>query len=116
MIDAAFLIGGLLFLPFALILYGLAILFRYNSDHAWQICVLIHIIAWVAQFAGHSVFEHKRPALFDSLIQAFVMAPFFVFLEVLFKMGYNLELQQKIDIATSEQLHTLGYINRWDYV
>jgi uncharacterized membrane protein YGL010W len=37
--------------------------------------------------------EKRAPALFDSLLQAIFIAPFFVWLECLFYMGYRKEFQ-----------------------
>eukprot|EP00959_Pyramimonas_sp_CCMP1952_P418895 8775069-Pyramimonas_sp.AAC.2 len=45
---------------------------------------------------GHAVFERRKPALMDSLVQAFAMAPLFVHMEVLFWMGYRPALQARI--------------------
>ena len=55
----------------------------------WKIALGIHIMAWVLQFIGHGVFEGRAPALLDSLDQAFLTAPLFVFLEVMFFFGYR---------------------------
>jgi len=63
---------------------------------AWQIAVVIQIVCWIAQFLGHGAFEGRAPALFDNLMQALVMAPFFVLLEVLFLLGYRQDFQKKI--------------------
>ena len=42
-----------------------------------------HILSWVFQVGiGHKIFEGRSPALLDSWQQAFVLAPFFVWLEV----------------------------------
>jgi uncharacterized membrane protein YGL010W len=43
----------------------------------------VHVGCWIAQFYGHAVFEKRRPALFDNLFQALLMAPFFVTIEVM---------------------------------
>ncbi|KAG4070618.1 hypothetical protein HA402_013538 [Bradysia odoriphaga] len=63
---------------------------------AWQIAAVVQVVCWVAQFVGHGVYEGRAPALFDNLVQAFVMAPFFVLLEVLFHFGYRPDFQEKI--------------------
>ncbi|ODM95244.1 hypothetical protein Ocin01_11427 [Orchesella cincta] len=63
---------------------------------AWQLAVLIHVVCWIAQFVGHGVFEGRAPALLDNVTQAFVMAPFFVLLEVLFHLGYRKDMQVKL--------------------
>jgi len=36
---------------------------------------------------GHGVFEKKRPALMDSLLQAFLIAPMFVVIDLLEEFG-----------------------------
>jgi len=64
---------------------------------AWAIALAIHIAGWVAQFFGHGHFEGRAPALLDNLVQAFLMAPFFVFLEVLFMFGYRKDFQNKVE-------------------
>ncbi|KAJ6636139.1 2-hydroxy-palmitic acid dioxygenase mpo1, partial [Pseudolycoriella hygida] len=63
---------------------------------AWQIAAVIQVVCWVAQFVGHGVFEGRAPALFDNLVQAVVMAPLFVLLEVLFLLGYRKDFQKTI--------------------
>merc|ERR1711934_176843 len=55
----------------------------------WQAVLGFHIAAWIAQFVGHGVFEGRAPALLDSWDQAFITAPLFVLLEVLFFFGYR---------------------------
>merc|ERR1719201_1755012 len=55
----------------------------------WQAVLAFHVAAWIAQFVGHGVFEGRAPALLDSWDQAFITAPLFVFLEILFAAGYR---------------------------
>ena len=45
-------------------------------------------------FIGHGVFEGRAPALLDSWDQAFITAPLFVILEVLFFFGYRKQFYQ----------------------
>ena len=59
----------------------------------------IHITSWIAQFVGHGVFEGRAPALLDNLVQALFLAPFFVWLEILFKFGYRPELNARLEKA-----------------
>merc|ERR1712241_737228 len=56
--------------------------------------IVFHLVMWVAQFIGHGVFEGRAPALLDSWQQAFITAPLFVVLEVLFFLGYRAEFYQ----------------------
>lgn len=67
----------------------------------------VHITAWLAQFVGHGVFEGRAPALVDNLIQAFFLAPLFVWLEILFYFGYRPELKSRLDKAVEEQIAKL---------
>ena len=68
-----------------------------------KIASFVFLLAWIAQFVGHGVFEGRAPALLDSLVQcecvlsrwnvangdiALVLANFFVFMEGLFMLGY----------------------------
>jgi len=55
----------------------------------WQVLLAYHIIMWIAQFIGHGVFEKRAPALLDSWDQAFITAPLFVLLEIMFYFGYR---------------------------
>ena len=60
--------------------------------------------SWIAQFVGHGVFEGRAPALFDNLVQAFVLAPFFVWMEILFYFGYRPELKSRLDLAVQKEV------------
>ncbi|TVY27729.1 putative endoplasmic reticulum membrane protein, partial [Lachnellula hyalina] len=66
--------------------------------------ISVEICAWVAQFIGHGVYEHRAPALLDNLVQALVLAPFFVFMEGLFKFGYRPELQKRVNEAVEKEI------------
>lgn len=61
------------------------------------IAVAVHIVCWLAQFYGHAFHERRAPALFDNLLQALVLAPFFVVFEVAFALGYKLDTKKKMD-------------------
>ena len=45
---------------------------------------------------GHGKFEGRRPALMDSLLQAFLTAPFFVFFEYCFFFGLFQDLHHEV--------------------
>ncbi|PHH77033.1 hypothetical protein CDD82_3693 [Ophiocordyceps australis] len=68
-----------------------------DSKTTLHYALAIHIVSWVAQFVGHGVFEGRAPALLDNLAQALFLAPMFVWLELLFKLGYRKELQSRVD-------------------
>lgn len=69
--------------------------------------VAIHIVCWLVQFIGHGVYEGRSPALMDNLVQALFLAPFFVFMEVLFKFGYRPELKRRVDLEVAAELKKL---------
>ena len=46
---------------------------------------------------GHGKFEGRAPALLDNLFQAIFLAPLFVWLEMLFQLGYREELKTRLD-------------------
>ncbi|KAK2741905.1 hypothetical protein FQN57_005464 [Myotisia sp. PD_48] len=68
----------------------------------WSLAV--QAVAWIAQFVGHGVFEGRAPALLDNLVQALFLAPFFVWLEILFFLGYRPELKSRIDKEVQKEL------------
>eukprot|EP00349_Pseudokeronopsis_sp_Brazil_P011109 CAMPEP_0202972498 /NCGR_PEP_ID=MMETSP1396-20130829/37200_1 /ASSEMBLY_ACC=CAM_ASM_000872 /TAXON_ID= /ORGANISM="Pseudokeronopsis sp., Strain Brazil" /LENGTH=168 /DNA_ID=CAMNT_0049702983 /DNA_START=74 /DNA_END=580 /DNA_ORIENTATION=- len=61
------------------------------------------IFSWIAQFVGHGVFEKRAPALLKNLPQSLHAAVFFVWLEILFKLGYKPELQKKLEAAVAQE-------------
>lgn len=60
------------------VIWYLAIFSRnYWGESSWRMNSLyIHVAAWVLQFVGHGI-EGRKPALLDSLKQAFISAPVF---------------------------------------
>ncbi|KAK7281767.1 hypothetical protein RIF29_10026 [Crotalaria pallida] len=57
---------------------------------AWKVVLAAQVFCWTGQFIGHGMFEKRAPALLDNLTQAFLMAPFFVVLEILqLSVGYE---------------------------
>jgi uncharacterized membrane protein YGL010W len=75
--------------------------YQYNTN---AVAIGVEIVAWVAQFIGHGVYEGRAPALLDNLLQAVVLAPFFVFMEMLFKFGYRPELQKRVNEAVAKEI------------
>lgn len=64
----------------------------------------LHITSWVAQFIGHGVFEGRAPALLDNLVQALFLAPFFVWMEILFIFGYRPELKGRLEKGVEREI------------
>ncbi|KAH9927108.1 DUF962-domain-containing protein [Epithele typhae] len=66
-----------------------------------------HVVSWIFQFAGHFLAEGRSPALLDNLLGALVLAPLFVHLEVLFRLGYNKPLQKEIHASITEEIRKI---------
>ncbi|KFZ16010.1 hypothetical protein V501_02441 [Pseudogymnoascus sp. VKM F-4519 (FW-2642)] len=68
-----------------------------------QIAFGVFIFSWIAQFVGHGAFEGRAPALFENLHMALVTAPFFEWIELLFKLGYRPELEARMRKSVAEE-------------
>lgn len=68
-----------------------------DPDSTLKGAIAIHIGCWILQFIGHGAFEKRAPALMDNLVQALFLAPMFVWLEILFFLGYRPELQARVE-------------------
>ncbi|EGP92013.1 unnamed protein product [Zymoseptoria tritici ST99CH_1E4] len=66
--------------------------------------IAVHVASWIFQFVGHLAFEGRAPALLDNLVQALFLAPFFVWLEILFVFGYRPELKARLDKAVQSEI------------
>ncbi|KAJ7943443.1 YGL010w-like protein [Quillaja saponaria] len=76
---------------------------------SWKVVLGAQLVCWTGQFIGHGVFEKRAPALLDNLVQAFIMAPFFVLLEALqtfFRYepypGFHSAVQEKMEVEIKE--------------
>ena len=47
--------------------------------------------------AGHYVFEKRKPALVDSFLEAMLAAPLFVWLEVIFALGFKQDMRTHVE-------------------
>lgn len=91
--------GGALALICLAAAAGTNYLRQQDSAGTNQIAIAVHIVCWIAQFVGHGKFEGRAPALLDNLFQAIFLAPLFVWLELLFMVGYRPELKKRVDKA-----------------
>ena len=73
-----------------------------SSANYWALGIFL--FSWIAQFIGHGVFEGRAPALLDNLVQALFLAPFFVWMEILFSLGYRPELKSRVDSAVEKEV------------
>ncbi|KAG0224712.1 hypothetical protein B0O80DRAFT_440877 [Mortierella sp. GBAus27b] len=96
-------VAGLITAPLFLGLARHATEFNTRPD-ATKIATLIQIVAWGAQFIGHGVYEGRAPKLLDNLLQAVVLAPYFVVYEVLFALGYRPVLKAELDKLVEQDI------------
>lgn len=102
---APFLLGGVAFSNYLTSTYG-------RTANYWALA--IHVASWIAQFVGHGIFEGRAPALLDNLIQAVFLAPFFVWMEVLFFFGYRPDLRRRLDDAVGIEIARIKKANLKD--
>jgi len=60
--------------------------------------LVIEIVGWAIQLIGH-VFEGRRPALVDNLLQS-LMAPLFLIAEIQFFLGFRKNLEREVHDRT----------------
>lgn len=61
----------------------------------------VFVASWVFQFLGHGLFEKRRPALADNLLQVFI-APMFIVAETAFGFGFKKDLQERVEEVAKE--------------
>ncbi|CAN6585146.1 unnamed protein product [Malus baccata var. baccata] len=82
---------------------------RLGFSLSWKVVLAAQLFCWTGQFIGHGVFEKRAPALLDNLVQAFLMAPFFVLLECLQSVfgyepypGFHASVEEKVEAQIKE--------------
>ncbi|KAH9850083.1 DUF962-domain-containing protein [Lenzites betulinus] len=94
--------AAFLYTPEWLLIGFSAAAFSYKPD-AMKFATILHIASWIFQFSGHFFAEGRSPALLDNLLGALVLAPFFVHLEILFKLGYKPALRDSIHASVKAE-------------
>lgn len=81
----------------ALPLWATSEAFVGSAPFAWAYSLALHVFSWFMQvYFGHSVAEKRKPALMDSLFQSLLLAPLFVWFELLFLLGYRSGLRTQV--------------------
>jgi len=65
-----------------------------GAARAWTWFGVLFVGGWILQLICH-LFEGRRPALVDNMLQIFV-APIFLMAELFFALGYKPELQKRL--------------------
>ncbi|KAG1641167.1 hypothetical protein G6F44_006103 [Rhizopus delemar] len=90
--------------PFLITMSYTATKFWKTNPNATKIAIIIQIASWTFQFLGHGLAEKRSPKLLDNLVQALVSAPYFVFFEVLFYLGYRPELHKEVMLEINKDI------------
>jgi len=64
----------------------------------------LHAFSWVVQIIAHVFAEGRAPAFLDNILGAFVLAPFFVHLEILFFLGYKPEMHKRLQNDVGKEI------------
>ncbi|KAJ2960506.1 hypothetical protein NQZ79_g4146 [Umbelopsis isabellina] len=102
-----FFLDPLTALLYAPILYSMsyyATQFLHDNANANNIAIWLNVASWIFQFLGHGLAEKRSPKLVDNLVQALVLAPFFVFFEILFMLGYKPKLHREMMIEVDKDI------------
>ncbi|SCV73655.1 BQ2448_6085 [Microbotryum intermedium] len=91
--------AGMLYAPILLTMGHMSNVLYDTRSGAMQEAAIVFVASWIAQFIGHGMFEHRAPAIFSRLFQSLVLAVFFVWLELLFFLGYRPELHKRLQNA-----------------
>ncbi|KAF3329177.1 endoplasmic reticulum membrane protein C16E8.02 [Carex littledalei] len=82
---------------------------RLGFSLGWKVVLAAQVFCWTGQFLGHGLFEKRAPALLDNLVQAFLMGPLFVLMEVLQMLigyepypGFHARVSKKIEANRKE--------------
>jgi uncharacterized membrane protein YGL010W len=70
-----------------------------QNTNGWKWAIVAQILGWGIQVGvGHAIYEKRKPALFDSLFQAFSLAPLFVVYETLWMAfpSFQKELHEQV--------------------
>jgi uncharacterized membrane protein YGL010W len=107
--------AALLYTPQAILSVLTANAFAQRADHI-KIALIVHVASWVVQIGGHKFAEGRSPALLDNPVNALILAPFFVHLEILFKLGYKpamyRQLQNDVGVEIAKLRKAEGDKNR----
>lgn len=81
---------------------------QHCTEHAWIWALVVHVFSWIVQIViGHMYYERRKPALMDSLFQSLLLAPLFVWFELLFFLGYRRDLYNNISSAIRHEISKL---------
>ena len=98
--------AGLLYAPVIGLMHHLGTNALANN---MPLAIGLHVAGWLAQFAAHAWFERRKPALMDNLAQSLHAAVFFVWLELLFALGYKPALFKELQALVRDRMKSFKH-------
>lgn len=99
-------VAGAVYAPFLLTLTYSANVFAIKTSYDWKVPMAIQVLGWSCQILSHIFIERRSPAFIDNAFQALLLSPLFVFMELLFVLGYRPALQKRIHEKTKAAIST----------
>lgn len=76
----------------------------YGAGNAAKITGALEAASWILQFIGHGKYEGRAPAFMENFGHSFLTAPFFIWLDILFRLGYRPELRQRVEASVQKNV------------
>ncbi|KIP05949.1 hypothetical protein PHLGIDRAFT_128552 [Phlebiopsis gigantea 11061_1 CR5-6] len=99
--------AALLYLPQYTLLTLSATSFANSHANAVKYALCCQVTSWLVQFVGHGYLEKREPNLLENLPSAVVMAPYFIHIDNMFRLGYNSKLKQAVQDDIKLELEKL---------
>ncbi|KAG5492871.1 hypothetical protein JKF63_01451 [Porcisia hertigi] len=100
-------IAGALYAPIIAAMEYLAV--RVLVHHV-PMSIGIHLLGWATQILGHKFAEGRQPAFREDPLQAIHAAVFFVWLEVLFFLGYRPAEKAELEKLVKERIRMMNVV------
>ncbi|CAG8624010.1 5094_t:CDS:2 [Cetraspora pellucida] len=72
------------------------------------LAIIVFVTSLFMQIIGHIFVERSGPAAKENILKAFLLAPLFAWMEVLFSLGYRPALQKRIFSQIDARSRQLG--------
>jgi len=90
-------LAALMLAPLAAAVTYSANVFAIKAPHSALLALPVHAAAWAGIVVSHALLEQRRvPARPSALLRAALIAPLFVFFDLLFVLGYRPGLQRRL--------------------
>ncbi len=91
-----FALGVVMVVLFSFLLVTASQVHAAAPSYGYAFFGIVFAVSWIGQILGHSVWEHRKPALLDNLFQVLI-APLFVVSEGFFVLGLRKDLKERIE-------------------